>query len=128
LLDWLDFQCFPGDDLYSKRKCYWWIVYKGTKPIAFAGLKPYDNGEGFMCRVGVLPGHRGRGLQKQLLILREVKARELGLTDLFTYTLLVAASIKSLLSAGYEIYPPEHEYAGEEVLYFRKTLCEDTEK
>src|ERR1700730_1485349 len=66
---------------------YWWLVgIDWEDPVAFAGMvpmEPFPN-IGYLKRAYVLPAHRGHGLQRKLLAVREAKARELGWTLLIS--------------------------------------------
>ena len=55
----------------------WWVTWKGEEPVAFAHLEPttYYPNCGYFGRVGVLPGHRGHGLQMRLMKAAEWTAR-----------------------------------------------------
>lgn len=122
VLDWLDFNCFPEDDLYKKKGAYWWIAYDGRAPVGFAGLKPLPHQEGFLCRIGVLPVARGEGLHKRFLRARERLARQLGMKTLVTYTMLNPPSIKTLVESGYTIFNPSRKWGGDDALHFYKDL------
>src|SRR5690348_180707 len=64
--------------------CYWWLGYYGDEPIAFSGLVPsrlYPD-TGYLKRSGVLPKHRGHGLQLRFFRAREAKAKKVGWTAL----------------------------------------------
>ena len=98
----LDEICFPTDERVNTGDSLWWIVWRGKKPVAYAGLRPCKNpqnkGMGFFCRAGVVPEHRGRGLQKRLIRVRERAARRLGLKEVVTYCALWnCASINSMI-------------------------------
>lgn len=122
-LNRLDKELFPHDFLAQKTG-YWWIVYHGKKPVAFAGVRQSHQWEtaGYLCRVGVTEDHRGRGLQKRLLRVREAKARRLGWHYLVTDTQDNPASANSLISCGYKMYSPQKPWANEGACYWRKKL------
>jgi GNAT superfamily N-acetyltransferase len=85
----LDEICFPHDDRITTADSLWWIVWQDKIPVAYAGLRicqaEQNLGLAFLCRVGVIPGHRGRGLQKRLIRARERAARQLAVSELVTY-------------------------------------------
>jgi len=123
----LDEICFPTDHRIDLADSIWWIVWRGKQAVAYAGLRPCQNacntGLGFLCRVGVIPQHRGKGLQKRLISVRERQARRMGLTQLVTYCVpWNPPSINSLISCGYKTYRPETPWGGGGSIYFRKTL------
>lgn len=123
----LDEICFPHDDRISTADSLWWIVWHREQPVAYAGLRlckdEHNLGLAFLCRVGVVPDHRGRGLQKRLIRTREAAARRLAVTELVTYCVpWNCASINSLIATGYRTYRPTTKYGGAGAIYFRKPL------
>jgi len=123
----LDEVCFPDDDRVRLDDSLWWLVWRGKEAVGYAGLRPcrepHNAGLGFLCRVGVLPGHRGRGLQKRLVAAREAAARRLGLSEIVTYCVpWNCASINSLVACGYRFYRPETKWGGSGAVYLRKGL------
>ena len=65
-------------------KGYWWLAYLGERPVAFAGLVPFEPlpNIGYLKRCYVNPDHHGHGLQFRLMVARELKAKRLGWTHL----------------------------------------------
>jgi GNAT superfamily N-acetyltransferase len=123
----LDEICFPNDYRISLADSLWWIVWKGKEAVGYAGLRPCQNpcnaGVGFLCRVGVVPEHRGKGLQKRLIKAREAEAKRIGLVELVTYCVpWNCPSINSLVACGYRFYRPETKYGGGGSIYLRKRL------
>lgn len=106
---------------------FWWLCYftEDNTPVAFAGLEPSHRylQTGYLCRSGVLEGHRGKGLQVRLLRAREAKARKLGWILLRTDTTCNPPSANSLIKAGYKLFEPTHPWGpSKESLYWRKEL------
>lgn len=123
----LDEICFPTDERINPADSLWWIVWSGKKPVAYAGLRPCQNaqnkGLAFLCRAGVVPDHRGRGLQKRLIRVREGAARRLGIAELVTYCVpWNCASINSLVACGYRFYLPAEKWGGASAVYLHKRL------
>lgn len=123
----LDEICFPADDRINPADSLWWIAWHGKQPVAYAGLRlcrlEQNLGAAFLCRAGVIPAHRGRGLQKRLIRVRENAARKLAITELVTYCVTYnAPSINSLIRCGYRTYNPATKYGGPNAVYFRKPL------
>lgn len=58
-------------------KGFWWLVHHDIELVGFAGMVPFDPFPrvGYLKRAAVLKEHRGNGLQKQLMEVREDKAR-----------------------------------------------------
>ena len=103
---------------------HWWLVYYEKEPIAFAGLTPSQLGFncGYLKRVGVLPAHRGNGLQRRLVRVREARARRNGWKRVITDTTENVPSANSLIRAGYRMFRPTHGWAFNDTLYWTKTL------
>jgi RimJ/RimL family protein N-acetyltransferase len=123
----LDEICFPEDLRVSLDAARWWLVKRGEKVVGYAGMRPcqlpHNRGVGFLCRVGILREHRGHGLQKRLIRVRERAARSLGLRELVTYTTpWNLASANSLIACGYRLYRPESRWGGAESLHWRRGL------
>lgn len=113
LVNELHDQLFPdvpemdGDDF--------WVVWDGDTPVGFAaGRASYAVGHWYMLtRAGVLKAHRGQGLQKRLIRVREAFAKREGYEGVLTYAAnWNTPSIISLLKSGYFIYDPEVKAKG----------------
>jgi GNAT superfamily N-acetyltransferase len=122
----MDLLLFPGDDPIDDPDSHIWFVgFEAGKPVCYASLKLLPNeSSAFLSRCGVLRSHRGQGLQKRLLRARERAAKAEGCTGhLITYTVPEnAPSINSLTSCGFKAYIPPYNWAGDDVVYFRKKL------
>jgi len=106
----LDRICFPIDAPPAIAGAEWIIGWDGGTPAAYCAWKTVEHDGvpvGFHYRGGVLPDHRGHGLQRRMLRLREDRMREHGLTAAVTYTDADgAASMRSLIAEGYRPYVP----------------------
>ena len=123
----LDEICFPHDDRITTADSLWWIVWQDKTPVAYAGMRlckdPRNLGLAFLNRAGVVPGHRGRGLQQRLIRARVAAARRLAVNELVTYVMIYnVASINSLVNCGYKFYRPATRYGGTGSVYLRKAL------
>jgi len=123
----LDEICFPGDDRVNPAGALWWIVWLGKTPVAYAGMRlcqdPRNEGLAFLNRAGVVPAHRGRGLQKRLIRARVAAARRLAVNELVTYVMTYnVASINSLVSSGFRFYSPATKWGGTSAVYLCKAL------
>lgn len=118
----LDMKCFG--DLEWKTGLWWLVWDEEDKPIGYAGMRVIEGeNTAYFCRVGVLPKHRGNGLQKKLIEVRSRYAKRLGCEVVVTYTSADnSPSINSLVSRGFRHYNPEYPWAGSAYLYWRKTL------
>lgn len=103
---------------------YWWLTYQGREPVAFCGLKASEQwlNTGYLYRVGVLEGHRGKGLQQRLIAVREAHARKLGWTHTITDTTENTPSSNSLIRRGYVLYEPTQPWGFPHTLYWKKKL------
>jgi GNAT superfamily N-acetyltransferase len=118
-------KCLPYDTPYDTNFGYWWIVYDALNvPCAFAGLvrsSRFTN-VGYLCRAGVLPSHRGYGIQKKLIRARIRQARALGWEWLITDTYDNPASSNSLIATGFKLYESSQPWGVSETLYWRLKL------
>ena len=91
---------FDGDDF--------WVVREGNTPVGFATGRASTVGHWyFLARAGVLKAHRGQGLQKRLIRVREAFAKREGYEGSLTYAAnWNTPSIASLLKCGFVIYDP----------------------
>jgi GNAT superfamily N-acetyltransferase len=102
---------------------HWWLAFEGKDPVAFAGLTESSvPNAGYLARSGVLPTHRGRGLQKRLIQVRIAKARRLGWEYVVTDTTLNPASSNSLIARGFRLFTPDKPWGWPETNYWRRTL------
>lgn len=102
----------------------WWLAYFEKEPIAFAGLVPSTLGldTGYLKRVGVLEEHRGQGLQKRLIRVRESRAKRNGWVRLVTDCTDNPASANSLYAAGFKMFKPKYVWAFDNSLYWQKRI------
>ena len=109
LIAQMDVVCFPIDTPAEFAGANWFIGWHGDRPAAFCAWKVVEHDEpvGFHYRAGVMPDWRGKGLQRQMLRLREAEMREQGLRKAVTYTDADgAASMRNLIAEGYRHYTP----------------------
>ena len=123
----LDEICFPHDDRITTADSLWWIVWQDKTPVAYAGMRlckdPRNLGLAFLNRAGVVPGHRGRGLQQRLIRARAAAARRLAVNELVTYVMIYnVASINSLVNCGFRFYVPATKWGGTTAVYLCKPL------
>ena len=123
----MDVACFPSDERIAVAGPLWWIVRHRGQPVGYAGLHicrhPDNKGIAFLCRVGILSSHRGRGLQKRLIVARERAARRHGIKEVVTYCVpWNEASLNSLTRCGYRFYRPASRWGGAGAVYLRKRM------
>lgn len=121
---WMDRVCFPGDGSLVFDGAYWWMAFDEDQvPAGYASVTYYPNGAAFLSRVGVLPGHRGHGLQKRFIRAREHAAKAEGLSRAITYTARHNIhSSNNMIRCGYNLYLPPYEYGTAGCLYWEKKL------
>jgi GNAT superfamily N-acetyltransferase len=76
----------------------------------------------YLCRAGVLPAHRGQGLQKRLIRARIQVAKEKGMNWLVTDTNDNPASGNSLIACGFKLFEPTVPWAANGAIYWRMKL------
>jgi GNAT superfamily N-acetyltransferase len=117
---------FPAlkDEELEGEHCYWWLAYCGKEPVAFAGVVPSKryNNTGYLKRAGVVPEHRGHGLQLRFFRVREIKARKVGWEWLISECTDTIHSANNFIRAGYLMFEPVERWAFQNSLYWRKKL------
>lgn len=123
-IDRLQRLTLPGDRPHPTNSGAWWLIYDGEQPVAFAGVVPSARwcDAMYLCRSGVIESHRGRGLQKRLVRVRERYARKQGMRWLITDTTRNPASSNSLIAAGYKIFEPSKPWGLKHATYWRKDI------
>lgn len=103
---------------------YWWLVYRGSMPVAFAGLVPSTHVRcaGYICRVGVLKQHCGHRLQLRMMRAMELRAQRNGWCCMVSDTTRNIPSANNFIRAGYRLYQPRYPWAYPETLYWRKFI------
>jgi GNAT superfamily N-acetyltransferase len=113
---------FDGATIPDFDGGYWWLAYRGAMPVAFAGvvLSTRVRNAGYLCRVGVLKEHCGRGLQLRLMRAIEARARRNGWSCVVSDTTGNVRSANNFIRAGYRLYEPQFPWAYPNTLYWRK--------
>jgi GNAT superfamily N-acetyltransferase len=109
--------CLPGDEPYTPRPTdlLWGALTPEGELAGYGALTP----DGYLVRAGVLPKHRGHGLQRRLIQARVTAARRLRIPLLWTYTIPGnPASINNLIRCGFRAYDPEWAWVGDDVIYW----------
>lgn len=103
---------------------HWWLAYRETAPVAFAGIVPstHVRNAGYFCRVGVLQRHWGHRLQRRLMRTAEARARRNGWSCVVSDTTGNVVSANNFIRAGYRMYWPPSPWAFPDTLYWRKSL------
>ena len=110
----------------------WWLAYVGTVPVGYAGLKIWDEEGrryGYLCRAGVLPEYRGKGIQLALIKVRDRMAlrRKVGVNITYVADWNLG-SANNLVRCGYSLYHPTWRYGFKDALYFRKSITKNLTK
>jgi Acetyltransferase (GNAT) family len=103
---------------------YWWLAYRETTPVAFAGVVPstHVRNSGYICRVGVSRQHCGHRLQLRLMRAMESRARRNGWNCMVSDTTQNIPSANNFILAGYRLYQPQYPWAFPNTLYWRKII------
>ena len=120
-LMWLQLTCLPHDEPMDANAGLWWIAKDGDKLAGFAGMIPSVRWMDtiYLCRAGVVPAFRGKGLQKRLIRARIGKAKKLGYKWVITDTTDNPASSNSLIAYGFRLFEPTKPWGFPNSLYFR---------
>ncbi len=123
-IDVLQAICPPGDRPAKTNIGAWWIAYDDGEPIAFAGIRPSLRWIDcmYLCRSGVVPEARGKGLQKRLIRVRAAYARQMSMNWLISDTTCNPASANSLIACGFRLYEPAQPWGNRHTLYWRKRV------
>ena len=118
-------ETFPNDEKVSADEGFWWFAYDGKTVVGFCGMThveswPYT---GYISRVGVLPSHRGKGLQRRLMRACERKARDLGWGRLISSTYNNPPSTNNFILLGYKAYEPTIRWGADGTNYWIKELA-----
>jgi GNAT superfamily N-acetyltransferase len=108
---------------------FWWLAFeasRGRELAGFCGLTPTyaDPSLGYLKRAGVLRAHRGQGLQRRFVRVREAKARKLGMRGLVTDTSDNPSSANNLIACGYRIFRPAKPWGFDHTIYWNKDITQ----
>lgn len=120
----LDVECFPTDDICDKSGDWWVARDRDGNIVAYAGLKQSEHYEktGYLCRAGVVPEHRGQGLQLKLIQVRVNHARAQGWHWLVTDTYDNPVCGNNLICMQFRMYRPLKPWGTEHSNYWTRTL------
>jgi len=124
-IEQMDRVCFPFDKeyMFSWEKNVSWVSIDKSELVGYLSVHPLRRGVWFFSRVGVMPSHRGQGLQRKLMATMERHGRAAGWRSIVTYTAgHNGYSTHNILSAGYRTYEPRKSYVGWECVHMRKKL------
>lgn len=124
-LNALEPEIFPALETRHYENGYWWIAYLKDEPVAFSGLVPFEPFPlvGYYKRCFVMPDHYGHGIQFRMMVVRELKARQLG------WKMLVSEcgennhfSASNFRKAMFERMMPEQKWGAAGSIYWVKVL------
>jgi len=115
---------FDGAPVPEFDHGHWWLVFRATEPVAFAGVIPstHVGNAGYFCRVGVLRKHWGNKLQLRLMRSLEARARLNGWCSIVSDTTDNLSSANNFIRGGYLLYRPRNPWAWPNTLYWRKPI------
>lgn len=117
--------CLPYDTPIDPAIGQWWLVWNTKhEAVAFAVLKPVATVPhyAYLARAGVIPGWRGRGLQRRLIMARLRAAKRGGFTHAITDTTNNPPSANSLIRCGFKTYTPEAAWGTAATTYWIRKL------
>lgn len=119
--------CLPNDPPLSVEDGgEWWIAFYGDEPVGFGAIKPSVRwpSTGYLSRAGVIPEHRGNGLQRKLIRTRLKWARLQGwqwaITDNIEGN---SESANNIAASGFRLYDPAIAWGSAGALYWRKYIA-----
>jgi GNAT superfamily N-acetyltransferase len=114
--------CLPHDELPSVHDGWWWLAYANDVAVGYACMRDAKSEENaaFLAIAGVVPEHRGKGLQRRLIRVRVQKARRLMKRAVISYTMDNAPSGNNLIACGFRLYDPDKRWEGGDVTYWRR--------
>lgn len=119
-----------GADFEQGEDMHLWLAWEGDQPVGFASVEEFQE-EGltysYFAGCGVIPHFRGQGIQKRLIRARLAWGTRRGHNKALSYTMhWNAKSINSLIKCGFKSYEPLEAYAGEELIYWFKSLTKSS--
>jgi GNAT superfamily N-acetyltransferase len=124
-------ECFgdsaPNLNHSDIERGHWWLAFaidERREIAGFCGLTPTyaDPSLGYLKRAAVTKAHRGQGLQRRFVRVREAKARKLGMRGIITDTSDNPSSANNLIRCGYRIFTPQEPWGFRHTIYWTKDL------
>ena len=104
---------------------YWLVHNEDNRPVGFCMLRllNLDEDSVFLSRAGLLEEARGKGLHTRMIRVRLAWAKKNGFKSALTYTSQDnATSYHNLQKCGFRLYWPDSLYAGQNFLYWMRSL------
>lgn len=128
-LEALVFACFKPGDLHHTYKPdtgTWWLVWHQRDAVGFGAIQESVRwaATGYLALAGVLPEHRGHGLQRRLICTRLHYARQQSWRTVITESVYDNyTSANNLIDCGFRQFMPEVQWNPRSaVVYWRKEL------
>ena len=117
----MDWFLFPADDHYPVQIAQWWLAYRDGYLAGYCGARMIGD-DAYLCRAGVLNGHRGHGIQRKLIAARVRWARRHGAARVISDTApWNVSSSNNLIRCGFTTYAPQEEWR-EVAIYWERAL------
>ena len=118
----LDRACFPEDTIIQPEKGFYWLLWCEGKAIGYTGIVPAkrDVDTAVRTRSCILPGYRGKGLQRRLIRVTQRWARGIGLgMVLATTASWNDASANNFIRTGWRVYDPANRWMEKGTIYWK---------
>lgn len=123
-------ECFKPGELTEQARTpkigVWWLAWCGDEAVAFSCVveSTMYPGNGYIALQGVVPAHRGNGLQRRMIKATQRYAKQQGWAELITETVHDnAASGNTMISAGFKLFNPVRAWNNlAPVCYWRKAV------
>jgi GNAT superfamily N-acetyltransferase len=101
---------------------HWWLAYLDREPVGFASVmqSTYVKRAGYFSRVGILPGHRGHGLQKRLMRALEARSWRNGWERVVSDTTDNVPSANNFIRCGYQMFIPQYPWSLPRAVFWTK--------
>jgi len=121
---WMHKKCFPDDEVLEPTEGYWWVVKLDKELVGFCAMRRTIRWSdcGYLWRAAVMRCHRGKGLQRRMIRIRERLAKKLGWNYMISDTNDNPQSANNLIKTGYLMYQPGWPYGAETACYWKKKL------
>lgn len=123
-------ECFKPGELTEHARTpklgTWWLAWHADEAVAFSCVVESQlyPGNGYIALQGVVPAHRGHGLQRRMINAAVRYAKQQGWAELITETVHDnAASGNTMISAGFKLFNPVRAWNNlAPVCYWRKAV------
>lgn len=121
LLEDLHRRTLPNDEFPRWGDSTWWLCWCDGEAVGFCGVR-LRYSMAYLIRAGVLHAHRGQGLQRRMIRVRERAAKREGYHWVYSTTYMNPASSNSLIRHGYRQYWPNEPWGADGTAYWQKEI------